>query len=111
MATNYVAPGDPVKMLAPTGGVVSGTAYLIGALFGVAGNTAAQGIEFPLHTVGIWNLPKATGVNWVQGAKLYWDDTAKNVTNVSSGNTLIGTSREAQINGDTFVNVRLGIVA
>lgn len=111
MATNFVALGEPLKVTAPAGGVISGNAYLIGAAFGVAGDTALEGEEFGLHRQHIWRLPKATGVNWTAWAKVYWDDAAKKVTNVSAGNTLIGLSREARINADPTVEVALGIVA
>jgi predicted RecA/RadA family phage recombinase len=111
MAKNYIAPSDPVTVPAPAGGVVSGTAYLIGALFGVAGNSAAQGLGFPLHLRGVWELPKTTGINWLVGAKLYWDNTAKAITNVAAGNTLVGTARNDRVNADTVAEVILGIVA
>lgn len=111
MAKNYIAPSDPVTVPAPAGGVVSGLAYLIGALFGVAGNTAGAGIGVPLHLRGVWELPKATGVNWLVGAKLYWDNTNKVLTNSASGNTLVGTARNDRVNGDTVAEIILGIVA
>lgn len=111
MAKNFIAPADPLTLPAPVGGVVSGTPYKIGDTFGVAGNTAAAGDNFPLHRDGVWELPKATAVNWLVGAKLYWDDTAKNITNVSTANTLVGVSRQVRINADTTVEVALGIVA
>lgn len=111
MATNYIAADDPLSLPAPAGGVVSGTAYKIGDAFGVAGNSAAAGDIFPFHRRGVWSLPKATAVNWLVCAKLYWDDTAKKVTNVSASNTLIGVSREVRVNADTTVEVALGIVA
>ncbi|QEL26147.1 DUF2190 family protein [Bosea sp. F3-2] len=111
MAKNYIAPSDPVTVPAPAGGVVSGLAYLIGALFGVAGNTAAAGIGFPLHVRGVWSLPKAAGVNWLVGAKLYWDNANRVVTNVAAGSTLIGTARNDRINTDTDAEVIFGIVA
>lgn len=111
MATNYIAPDDPITVPAPVGGVVSGAAYLIGALFGIAGNVAAEGVGFPLHRRGVWSLPKAAGVNWTVGAKLYWDNTAKAVTNVATSNTLIGTARNAAANGDAAAEVILGLVA
>lgn len=111
MAKNFIAPADPVTVPAPSGGVVSGTAYLIGSLFGVAGNAAAVGVGFPLHRTGVWELPKATGVNWLVGAKLYWDNAAKVVTNVATSNTLIGTARNDRVNADTVAEIVLGIVA
>lgn len=111
MAKNFIAQADPVTIPAPAGGVVSGLAYLIGALFGIAGNTAAAGVGFPLQTRGVWELPKAAGVNWLVGAKLYWDNTAKAITNVAAGNTLVGTARNDRVNGDAVAEVILGIVA
>ena len=111
MANNFIAPADPHTLPAPAGGVVSGSAYLIGAAFGIAGNTAAEGAGFPFHRSGVWSMPKATGVNWAVGAKLYWDNTAKAVTNVATSNTLIGVSREARVNADATVEVALGVVA
>jgi predicted RecA/RadA family phage recombinase len=111
MATNFIAPDDPLTLPAPSGGVVSGTAYLIGATFGVAGNSAAEGAGFPLHRRGVWQLPKATGVNFGVGAKLYWDNTASAVTSTATSNILIGVSRQARVNADTTVEVALGLVA
>ena len=43
---NFVQPGDVVELTAPSGGVVSGTVYLIGALVVVATVTAAEGAKF-----------------------------------------------------------------
>jgi predicted RecA/RadA family phage recombinase len=38
------------------------------------------------------DLTKAASQAWTAGAKVYWDNTAKRVTNVASGNTLIGVA-------------------
>jgi predicted RecA/RadA family phage recombinase len=103
---NYVRDGDRIPLVAPSGGVVSGTGYLIGALFCVAVASAAQGVEFTAQIEGVVTLPKATGAI-TQGAALYWDNTAKNVTTTSSGNTKIGHAAKAQANDDTSVQVRL----
>lgn len=35
-------------------------------------------------------VPKATGQVWTGGAKVYWNNTAKNFTTTASGNTLCG---------------------
>lgn len=69
MARNFIQPGDVLTLTAPSGGVVSGTAYLIGGLLVVAQNTAAQGVAFEGRTVGVFTLPKATGQTWSEGAK------------------------------------------
>ena len=44
-------------------------------------------------------LPKTagTGITFAQGAKVYFDNTAKAVTNVSSGNTLVGRANLAAL--------------
>lgn len=46
---------------------------------------------------------------WSVGAKVYWDDTNKRTTTVSTDNTLIGVAVEAVASGasDTIGRVRL----
>ena len=109
--TNYVKKGDTVTRTAPSGGVVSGTAYLIGSLLVVAQTTKAQGESFEGLAVGVVTLPKATGEAWTEGAKLYWDNNAGNVTTTSSGNSLIGCADAGADSSATRGNVRLdGVV-
>jgi len=105
---NFVKPGDVVTYTAPTGGVVSGTAYLIGQLLVVAQATVAVGLAFEGVAVGVFSLPKATGIAWTEGMLLYWDPVAKNLTNVVTANTRVGAAAAAQLAGDTTGAVRLG---
>lgn len=104
---NYLQHGDTVSLTAPTGGVVSGTAYLIGAMLVVAIASVAQTLPFEGRVIGCFLLPKATGQAWTEGAKLYWDNAAKNVTTTSAGNTFIGNAIAAALSGDTTGRVRL----
>jgi predicted RecA/RadA family phage recombinase len=107
----YVQPGEVLTYTAPAGGVVSGTLYLIGALVVVATVDAAATEKFAAFVgPGVVMAPKATGA-WTEGAKLYWDNTAKNVTTVLTANTLIGVAAQAQASGDTTGAVRLDGVA
>lgn len=92
---NFVQHGDTLDLTAPAGGVVSGVAYLIGALFGVAVASAAVGETFPLRVVGIYTLPKATGEAWTEGAVLYWDNANKRLTTTAAGNTKVATAASA----------------
>ena len=110
MAKNLVQDGSILTFLAPSGGVVSGTGYLIGGTFGVANSTAAEGKPFALSLSGVWTLPKAATVTPAPGALLYWDNTAKNVTTTSAGNTLIGVHAAQVAAGaaDVTLPVRLG---
>ncbi|MFG1267640.1 DUF2190 family protein [Xanthobacter sp. DSM 14520] len=109
---NFVQHGDTLDMTAPAGGVISGTAYLIGALFGVATASADAGTTFPLRVVGVYTLPKATGEAWAQeGAILYWDNTNKRLTTTASGNTKVGSVASAALSAATTGVIRLnGIV-
>ncbi|QJP14680.1 DUF2190 family protein [Starkeya sp. ORNL1] len=107
----YLGKGDTVDLTAPSGGVVSGVAYLLGVLVAVANVTAAQGVTVAFSRSGVFTLPKATGQTWTEGAVLYWDNTAKNFTTTASSNTKAGVALAAAASGDTSGKVLLpGIV-
>lgn len=108
---NFVQPAETIPLTAPSGGVVSGTAYKVGSLIVVALFSAAQTLPFSAMTRGVATLPKATGQTWSEGEKLYWDDSAKKFTTTSSGNTLCGCAVAAALTGATTGLVRLdGVV-
>lgn len=108
---NFIQPGHTLDMIAPSGGVVSGTPLLIGALFGVPATTVAAGATFAFDVVGVFTLPKATSQAWTQGAIVYWDDTAKKITTTSTDNTKVGCAVEVAGSSDTTGVVRLnGVV-
>jgi predicted RecA/RadA family phage recombinase len=107
---NYTQMGKTVSAAAPYA-VVSGGGALLGTLFGVAVNTYALDEEGEFVTVGCFDLPAAAADVADRFALIYWDDTAKQVTTVDEGNTLIGCITAAKENGDTAVNVRLNGVA
>lgn len=108
---NFVQEGEVLELTAPSGGVVSGTAYLIGSLLVVAAADVAQTLPFSGKTTGVFTLPKATGEAWTEGAKLYWDNSAKKLTTTSSGNTLVGVAAAAAGSADTTGDARLDGVA
>ena len=106
---NFVQPGDTVTVNAPVA-VNSGDGLLVGTLFGVVLSDAAINTNVEMLTKGVVDLPKAA-VAVTQGAKVYWDNAAKNVTTTSAGNTLIGCAIVAAAVGDAIVRVRLnGVV-
>lgn len=100
MAKNCVQPGNVLDLIAPSGGVVSGSFYKIGSLFGVATYTTVEGAVFPLARTGVWAVPKATGTAWAEGDALYWDDAAKKFTKTAGGNTLVGAAVKVAASGD-----------
>src|SRR3972149_5028302 len=81
-----------MTLTAPSGGVVSGSAYLIGSLVVVATATVAQTLPFEALVVGMADLPKVAEEAWTEGAKLYWDVSPAGLTTVSSGNPLVGVA-------------------
>lgn len=92
MATNYVQEGDVLNLIAPSGGVVSGTGYLIGSLFVVALVTAAAGVSFAASVEGVFTLPKTSAQAWTEGQKLFWDNTNARVDSDSTVGQLIGVA-------------------
>ena len=108
---NYIQEGKTLELTAPTGGVVSGNAYLIGALLVVAVADAAETEKFNGTAQGVFELAKATGQAWTEGAKLYWDNTNSRFTTTASGNTLAGVAVAAAASGDAIGTVRLDGVA
>ena len=108
---NYVAPGEIVTLTAPSGGVVSGTAYLIGSVVVVALVTAAETVKFSALVTGVGDLAKVSAQAWTEGVKIYWDNSAKLFTTTSGGNTLVGVAAAAAANPSATGSVRLDGVA
>jgi predicted RecA/RadA family phage recombinase len=103
---NSIQDGEVLALAAPYA-VSSGGGALIGAIFGVAVTTLANGDVGNFQLEGVYTLPKATGAAATLGAKAYWNDTNKNVTATASTNTLIGVFVAAYASGDTSALVRL----
>jgi predicted RecA/RadA family phage recombinase len=103
-----VQPGHVVTLLAPYD-VASGDGLLVGSIFGVASGAALSGAEVETQLTGVVDLAKVASQGWTAGARVYWDNTARRVTNVASGNTLIGVAVLAVGSGaeETIGRVRL----
>lgn len=103
---NYIQPGDVITLTAPEA-LTSGRGVVVGTIFGVATNDAANGAQVEVATEGVYDLTKVAAQAWTQGAAVYWDNTAKNVTTTSAGNTKIGVAVQAQLAADVIGRVRL----
>lgn len=103
---NYVSPGEVVTVAAPYD-VAAGAGALVGSLFGVAGRSAVSGASVALDVVGVFDLAKTSAEAWTVGARVYWDNTAKRATTVSTSNTLIGVAIAAAANPSSVGRVRL----
>ena len=104
---NHVKAGKMITLVAPSGGVTSGSLVLSGSIFGVAATSAAEGEEFELATGDVWELPKTAAEAWTVGAKIYRDATTGLCTTTSTSNTLIGVAVEAAANPSGTGVVRL----
>jgi len=98
--------GDNITVAAPYA-VASGDGVLVGTMFGIASTTAALAAAVAISTVGVYDIKKTAGQTFAVGATVYWDDTAKSVTGVSTSNTKIGVATKAAVGGDATARVRL----
>ena len=103
---NFVQTSEKLLVTAPYA-VASGVGCLVGSLFGVAEGAAASGAQVNLVLDGVVDLAKLAGTAWTVGAKVYWDDTAKNCTLVSSTNKLVGVAAAAAQSADVAGRVLL----
>ena len=105
---NYVQPGNAITLTAPYA-VSSGDGLLVGSIFGVAAGTAALGETVEAALTGVYDLKKVASQAWAAGDKVYWDNTAKEATKITTSNTLIGVAVVAVAGGagDTIGRVRL----
>ena len=88
---NFVKKSDVTTLFAPNA-VASGGGALVGVIFGVATAAYANGAEGEFSREGEHDLTKVTAQAWTQGAKVYWDNAAKNCTTVVGTNLLIGAA-------------------
>jgi predicted RecA/RadA family phage recombinase len=103
----FIQNGDVITIPAPTAGITSGDGVLVGNLFGVAANTAAEGEPAEVATTGVYTLPKATSAVLALGARAAWDNATKVVTTPGTGRYAIGVAVNEAGNGAATVAVRL----
>ena len=107
----FIQNGHVITATAPAGGIASGVALIVGSIFGIAAYSAAEGDPLELATTGVYKLPKASAAVLAVGARVAWDNTAKQVNTPGAGRFPIGIATEAAGNGVTSVAVRLDGVA
>ena len=103
---NFIQDGDVLDLTAPYD-VLSGAGFLIGALFAVAMAAALSGKDVRGRTRGVYDLKYGVAATASVGDVIYWDNTNKNVTKTSGGNTKIGLCVMAAGSGDATMRVRL----
>lgn len=106
---NYVQAGNILTLTAPAGGVTAGVGYVIGAnTFAVALQSAAATLPFDGATEGVFTLPKINTATAAQGARVWFNNTTKEVAfSSSAGLFMIGSLTAAAVNGVTTCTVKL----
>ena len=107
---NYVQEGQALDLIAPTGGVVSGVAYKLGAIIAVAAITAGVGVGFVGYTEGVYDLAAegaASAQDLAVGDLVYYDATNKRVTKTLTANTLCGVAVAVKATLATVARVKL----
>ena len=104
---NFISRGAVLTLTAPRD-LSSGEMFVVGDLPGVAQTDAVSGSSVEALTVGEVRLPK-TNVEIVQGKKVYWNDTNREVTLTASGAVPIGFATRTAEAGASQVYVRLAI--
>lgn len=107
----YIQNGKAITVPTPAGGIASGDGLVVGSVFGIAAYSATEGDPLELATTGIYTLPKASAAVLAIGARVAWDNTAKQVNTPGTGRFPIGVAVEAAGGGVTGVAVRLDGVA
>lgn len=108
---NFIQNGHIIRVTAPVGGITSGAAMIVGNIFGIAAYSSSEGDPVELGTMGVYQLPKASAAVLTVGARVAWDNTAKNINVPGTGRYPVGIATEAAGNGTTSVAVRLDGVA
>lgn len=103
---NFIQEGNHMDHT-PTAALTSGQMVLVGARVGIAIADIPANTPGVLRMTGVASVPKKAADAPAQGALLYWDNTAKNLTVTSSGNTLAGYAFAAAAGADATVSIKL----
>lgn len=105
---NCIRPdGRSIPLPVPyVGGILAGQGMLVGALFGVAASDGAQNAIVECQVIGEFELPKAAGAI-TAGARVFWNNTARNITTTATGNFQVGLATADAASGDATVRVLL----
>lgn len=103
---NYVQNGDTLTLTAPYA-VTSGQALKVGSIIALATTDAALNASVEAITRGVVDVAKVSAQAWTVGAPIYWDNSARLMTTVSTSNTLAGVAVAVAANPSATGRVRL----
>lgn len=106
MTKLYVMSGDVLDHT-PSSAVSSGQVLVLGKRVGVALGDIAANATGAVRVRGVFVLAKKSTDDMAQGALLYWDAVAGNLTTTTTSNTLAGFAATAAGSGATTVEISL----
>lgn len=106
---NSVHDGRILTLVAPAGGVTSGTPVLFGSLLVVPMADAAAAAKFAGVVEGLVSYTKTASQAWASGEKIYWDIANAKFDNRASVGPQVGTAERVVAGGasDTTGYVKL----
>lgn len=96
----YIQPGENLEVVAPYA-VTAGAGLQVGSIVGIAQAPAALSEAVVISRRGVFEVARATGAAWAQGANIYWDNTAKLFTATVGSNKMVGAAAVAALSADT----------
>lgn len=102
--------GDCLIDHTPSSAVAAGGVVVLNDLVTVAPRPIAANALGAVAIEGVWSMPKAaagSGKAIGQGAVVYWDATAGNITTTATDNKRAGKAAAAALTTDTTVRVIL----
>ncbi len=106
MATNFTKPGNVITMVAPTGGTTTGVPVVIGGIFGIPETTELVGVAVEVAVGGQWTLTKEAPLVIGEGAYLFWDEGAAELS-ISGVGQPVAIAVEAALSAATTVEALL----
>lgn len=103
---NYIQAGANLSVIA-TAAAAAGAGVKEGSLFGIAQADVEAAGSVTIVRKGVFSVAKVSAQAWTIGAKIYWDDTAKLFTTVSTSNTLVGAATAVAANPSSTGDVLL----
>jgi len=108
---SYVQDDDLIDYT-PSAAVSAGDVVVLADLVAVAPRAIAANALGAVAVEGVWTMPKSaasSGKAISQGAVVYWDATAGNITTTATDNKRAGKAAKAAASADTTVQVLINI--
>lgn len=104
---NFVQQGAAITVVMPYAANAGAGVQVGAALFGVAAETYGSGDTGVIATEGVFDIAKVGAQAWTAGDRVYWDNTAKNLTKTATSNLQVGVAIQDAGASDATGRVKL----